>query len=66
MVGAALWALYGFLIGAVPVIGANVLVFSAAGWTLRRRQPSTLGPPLPAVSAVASPSAAGKREGLLT
>jgi hypothetical protein len=37
MSGAILWILYGFLIGAVPVIAANVLVFAAAAWTLGRR-----------------------------
>jgi hypothetical protein len=36
MVGAMLWIVYGFLIGAVPVIAANVLVFSAAAWTVAR------------------------------
>jgi hypothetical protein len=36
MVAAVLWAVYGVLIGAVPVIAANILVFSAAGWTLAR------------------------------
>jgi len=37
MAGAILWIVYGFLIGAVPVIAANVLVFSAATWTLGRQ-----------------------------
>jgi hypothetical protein len=37
MGGAVLWILYGFLIGAVPVIAANVLVFAAAAWTLGRQ-----------------------------
>jgi hypothetical protein len=36
MVAAVLWVVYGILIGAVPVIAANVLVFSAAAWTLVR------------------------------
>ena len=36
MGGAALWVLYGFLIGALPVIAANVLVLTAAAWTLVR------------------------------
>ena len=36
MGGAALWVLYGFLIGAIPVIAANVLVLTAAAWTLLR------------------------------
>ena len=36
MVGSVLWVVYGVLIGAMPVIAANVLVFSAAAWTLIR------------------------------
>jgi uncharacterized protein with PQ loop repeat len=36
MCGAALWVLYGVLIGASPVVVANVLVFSAAAWTMFR------------------------------
>jgi hypothetical protein len=36
MVGAALWILYGIVIGALPVIAANALVFAAAAWTLAR------------------------------
>jgi hypothetical protein len=42
--GAALWVLYGFLIGAVPVIAANVLVLSAAAWTLMRGKPTPDAP----------------------
>ena len=38
MGGAALWILYGCLIGALPVIAANILVFGAAAWTMVRRQ----------------------------
>lgn len=39
MLGALLWVTYGLLIGASPVIVANVLVFSAAAWTaLRKRE----------------------------
>ena len=37
MVGALLWLLYGIAIKATPVIVANVLVFSAAAWTLLRQ-----------------------------
>ena len=37
MMGAILWVAYGFLIGASPVIVANVLVFSAAAWTAFRK-----------------------------
>jgi len=36
MFGALLWVIYGVLISASPVIVANVLVFSAAAWTLIR------------------------------
>jgi hypothetical protein len=40
MAGAALWIVYGVLIGAIPVVVANGLVFAAAAWTLiRARQP---------------------------
>lgn len=34
MVGASLWILYGAIIGAIPVVVANGLVFAAATWTL--------------------------------
>jgi hypothetical protein len=37
MLGAAMWVLYGVLINASPVIVANVLVFSAAAWTMFRK-----------------------------
>lgn len=38
MVGAIMWIVYGVLIDALPVIAANVLVFSAAAWaTVRGR-----------------------------
>lgn len=33
MLGALMWAAYGVLIGAPPVIVANLLVFGAAAWT---------------------------------
>jgi hypothetical protein len=36
MAGATLWIVYGFLIGAIPVIAANALVFTAAAWTFAR------------------------------
>ena len=36
MSGAALWIVYGVLIGAIPVVVANGLVFAAAAWTLRQ------------------------------
>jgi hypothetical protein len=34
MAGAALWIVYGAMIGAIPVVVANGLVFAAAAWTL--------------------------------
>jgi len=37
MFGALLWMSYGVLIKASPVIVANVLVFSAAAWTIFRK-----------------------------
>lgn len=40
MLGAALWIAYGLLIGASPVIVANVLVFTAAAWTIFREAAS--------------------------
>jgi hypothetical protein len=36
MSGALLWIVYGTLIRSTPVIVANVLVLSAAAWTLLR------------------------------
>lgn len=36
MAGALMWLVYGLLIGAYPVIVANVLVFGAAAWSLAR------------------------------
>jgi uncharacterized protein involved in response to NO len=35
MVGALMWIAYGFVIGAAPVVVANLLVFGAAAWTGR-------------------------------
>ena len=44
MLGATLWIVYGALIGAIPVVVANGLVFAAAAWTLfRGRQASPAG-----------------------
>jgi hypothetical protein len=40
MLGALLWITYGALIGAAPVMVANLLVFGAAAWTALR-QPRT-------------------------
>jgi hypothetical protein len=36
MAGATFWIAYGVIIGASPVVVANVLVFSAAAWTAFR------------------------------
>lgn len=36
MVGALMWVVYGVLLGALPVVAANVLVCAAAGWTVAR------------------------------
>lgn len=41
MTGAVLWIAYGALIGALPVVVANALVFLAAAWTATRsRRPA--------------------------
>lgn len=37
MAGALMWVLYGLLIGAAPVVAANVLVLGAAAWTTRQK-----------------------------
>ena len=37
MLGALMWVAYGVLIGASPVVAANLLVFAAAAWTTRER-----------------------------
>ena len=34
-----MWVTYGAIIGAWPVMVANVLVFSAAAWTAARKTP---------------------------
>ena len=42
MIGALMWACYGLLIGASPVVAANLLVFGAAALTLAgRREPES-------------------------
>jgi hypothetical protein len=38
MAGALMWVIYGLVIGAAPVVAANLLVFGVAGWTLRRER----------------------------
>ena len=40
MLGALMWVAYGFLVHALAVVAANLLVPSAAAWTARR-SPST-------------------------
>jgi hypothetical protein len=40
MLGALMWIAYGMLLGASPVIVANLLVFGAAAVTARGRRPS--------------------------
>ena len=44
MIGALMWVAYGVLIGAPPVVAANVLVCGAAGWTVARSRPRTPRP----------------------
>jgi hypothetical protein len=39
MSGALLWVIYGTLIRSTPVVVANLLVLSAAAWTLLRAGP---------------------------
>jgi len=42
--GASLWMVYGFALGAWPVVVANALVFAAAAWTAGRAvAPTTRG-----------------------
>lgn len=36
MTGALMWVGYGLLIGAAPVVAANVMVLAAAAWTLAK------------------------------
>jgi hypothetical protein len=36
MAGASMWVVYGLLIGASPVVVANLLVVGAAAWTAAR------------------------------
>jgi hypothetical protein len=43
MVGAFMWVVYGVLISATPVVAANLLVFSAAGWALYSQQGRAAG-----------------------
>lgn len=36
MAGATIWIVYGVLLGAPPVIAANIMVIAAAAWTFYR------------------------------
>jgi hypothetical protein len=45
MLGALLWITYGVLIGARPVVIANLLVFAAAAWTALRKPSALAGSP---------------------
>jgi hypothetical protein len=42
MLGAAMWVTYGAVIGAWPIIVANILVFGAAAWTATRKAPNVM------------------------
>jgi hypothetical protein len=47
MAGAVLWVAYGLLLGATPVVVANVLVLSAAAWKgLRARRAAAVPVPV--------------------
>ena len=43
MIGALMWVVYGLLIRATPVVAANLLVLSAAGWALYSQQRRAAG-----------------------
>ena len=47
MLGSTLWMSYGLLIGATPVIAANMLVFVAAAWTFARSPTRAASPNRP-------------------
>ena len=44
MIGALMWVCYGLLIGAAPVVVANVMVTAAAAWPLLPRKSATRNP----------------------
>lgn len=54
MLGAAMWVAYGVLIQAAPVVVANVLVFSAAAWTIVRARLASPAIPAPGGAAGAT------------
>lgn len=41
MLGAVMWVAYGFLVHALPVVAANLLVLGAAAWTAARSGATT-------------------------
>jgi hypothetical protein len=51
MLGALMWAFYGVLVKAPPVVAANLLVLGAAAWKARRPGGAPADPPaLPPIS----------------
>ena len=44
MLGAALWLVYGILLGEAPIIVANAIVLVAAFWTTRRARKQAAQP----------------------
>ena len=55
MMGATLWIVYGALIGAIPVVVANGLVFAAAAFTLIRSRQAPAHEPAPHLSTSRAP-----------
>jgi hypothetical protein len=46
MLGALMWAFYGVLVKAPPVVAANLLVLGAAAWKARRPAGAPVDPPV--------------------
>lgn len=44
MIGASMWVVYGLLIGATPVVAANLLVLAAAGFSAIHSQQRRAAP----------------------
>ena len=63
MVGGAMWVLYGFLVGAAPVVAANVLVMAAAAWKAWRAPGAPLTPSLASRRPTTSTGSAPQPEG---
>jgi hypothetical protein len=57
MVGALMWTAYGVLVGAPPVVAANLLVLAAAAWK-SRRPPAAVAPADGAARAAGPPECA--------